>query len=249
MRPALDWLRAVWAAVSGGAAPPADARVVLADDHRVWCPPSQHEHSLWERLRAAYLEAVWALRCARSMADPPKQFTPTAVQAIVVRTIRRAVRWDWARSTQDVKRLGIGGSRQFRGREPALMVPAMEDRWCVGQLPLVRVHEEELDIRFSADWPVPVVGVAAAARGASTGGERADGAGPGVGAAELAGVRTAEGPVGLGWPGRGSAAGAISVPPGQEGARGEREAGGLRGPRVWDPGEDALEAESLGFVR
>jgi hypothetical protein len=38
VRPAVAWLRGVWAMLVAGRVPPLDARVLLAGDHTVWDP-------------------------------------------------------------------------------------------------------------------------------------------------------------------------------------------------------------------
>jgi hypothetical protein len=52
VRPAVAWLRGVWAMLVAGMVPPLDARVLLAGDHAVWDPGGGEAGAgLWTHLR------------------------------------------------------------------------------------------------------------------------------------------------------------------------------------------------------
>ena len=68
--PAAAWVCSVFAAVSGGAAPPCCPRVLLGDEHAVWRPEPSLQHC-WTHLRVSFLHSVWQLRARRSRAGRP----------------------------------------------------------------------------------------------------------------------------------------------------------------------------------
>jgi hypothetical protein len=123
---AADWLRQLWAAVTGGDPPPRDPQVILADDHRVWAPAGAELHDLWTRLRLATLQAVWRVRCHRHLyARGGGQGSDLSHAAVLqaIQDIRFAIRRDWMRVEKG--RAGILAesglpSSWFRGRDPAL---------------------------------------------------------------------------------------------------------------------------------
>ena len=63
-QPAVRWLRDLWVAL-GGARPPNDARVIIADDLRYWPQAPQGFESLrWQALRLTVLHNIWEARCS-----------------------------------------------------------------------------------------------------------------------------------------------------------------------------------------
>ncbi len=59
VRPAVAWLRGVWAMHVAGRVPPLDARVLLAGDHTVWDPGGGEAGAeLWTHLRLLFCRAV-----------------------------------------------------------------------------------------------------------------------------------------------------------------------------------------------
>ena len=109
--PAAEWVCGVFGAVAGCAPPPASARVLLADDDVEWVPPGADQ--VWLALRAAYLHAVWQLRCRRSLTGVP--FSATGVCGAVVAAVSASIRRDWARATEDLVRLSGACPEWFRG--------------------------------------------------------------------------------------------------------------------------------------
>ncbi len=66
VRPAVAWLRGVWAMLVAGRVPPLDARTLLAGDHAVWDPGGGEAGAeLWTHLRLLFCRAIWYLRCCR----------------------------------------------------------------------------------------------------------------------------------------------------------------------------------------
>ncbi len=60
VRPAVAWLRGMWALLVAGRVPPLDARVLLAGDHTVWDPGGGEAGAeLWAHLRLLFCRAVW----------------------------------------------------------------------------------------------------------------------------------------------------------------------------------------------
>ncbi len=82
VRPAVAWLRGVWAMHVAGRVPPLDARVLLAGDHTVWDPGGGEAGAeLWTHLRLLFCRAVWYyLRCCRVAHG--KVFSASAVVAL-----------------------------------------------------------------------------------------------------------------------------------------------------------------------
>jgi exonuclease III len=156
--PAAEWVCRVFGAVAGCAPPPASARVLLADDQVEWSPPATGP--LWLALRAAFLHAVWQLRCKRSLAGTP--FSAAGVCAAVLAAVTATIRRDWARASQNLVRLSGACPEWFRGRSPMLQVGQFEARWAHRGV-LCRVQREEVEgrerrqlvLRFSLSHPVP----------------------------------------------------------------------------------------------
>jgi hypothetical protein len=130
--PAAEWVCRLFAAVAGEPPPPATPAVLLAGDHTTaaggWEPPEDLGLArLWLCLRAAYLHAVWQLRCRRSLADAP--FAAAGVCAAVVASVRSSIQRDWVRTTQNLVRLAGACPEWFRGRSPTLSLPVFLSRW------------------------------------------------------------------------------------------------------------------------
>lgn len=152
---AAEWVCGVFGAVAGCAPPPASARVLLADDDVEWVPPGADQ--VWLALRAAYLHAVWQLRCRRSLTGVP--FSAAGVCGAVVAAVSASIRRDWARATEDLVRLSGACPEWFRGRSPARTVAQFQERWAHRGV-LCRVNRgaggrRELALRFSLAHPLP----------------------------------------------------------------------------------------------
>jgi hypothetical protein len=101
VRPAVAWLRGVWAMLVAGRVPPLDARVLLAGDHAVWDPGGGEAGAeLWTHLRLLFCRAVWYLRCCRVAHG--QVFSASAVVALASSWLRRAIRLDWLRVSADL---------------------------------------------------------------------------------------------------------------------------------------------------
>jgi hypothetical protein len=150
--PACDWLLDVWHAVSG-VRPPRDARVLVADDDRVWHPEASLG-PVWLALRVLYLHAVWRCNVLRRVAHKP--FTATAVVAMVVRDVRRVLKYVWARTVNGT--VSVFGIVQFTAAARAQRLSQFAEAWCHGGvLAVVQGGHDvgrELCVRFSSSWPV-----------------------------------------------------------------------------------------------
>jgi len=147
VRPALDWLRGVYAALSGQPAPPADPLVVVCAAPWAWVPA---QPVLWLHLRVAFLGCVWAARAVGGV-------SARGLVEEVITSLRRGLERDWRRVSGQVKAAAVGVVPLvwFRGSPPHLTARAFTARWPgaggwyegepgVGQ-PVVRL---------SAVWPV-----------------------------------------------------------------------------------------------
>jgi hypothetical protein len=198
--PAMGWLLGVWAAVAG-VPPPADPRVLLADDDRVWQPSVGGVilWPLWTALRVLFLHGVWRCRVAQRVSGQP--FTAGKVVALTIAALRRVMQQDWARARHlpfgepdlDTHWVGPGASN--------LSVPGFVSKWCHGGV-LAQVlpghgPKPELLLRLSFAWPVlaPVV-PADAAGGSGPGPIPAGAAGPSGSGAGASG--SGAGPNGVG---------------------------------------------------
>ena len=153
--PAADWVCRVFGAVAGCAPPPASARVLLADDDVEWVPPEAAQ--VWLALRAAFLHAVWQLRCRRSLTGVP--FSAAGVCGAVVAAVSASIRRDWARATEDLVKLSGACPEWFRGRSPARTVAQFVERWAhrgvLCRVSRVAGGRRELALRFSLAHPLP----------------------------------------------------------------------------------------------
>ena len=156
--PAVDWLCALFAAVSGEPAPPAHPQVLLADDCTVWQPQPASLQFLWTNMRLSFLHGVWLLRCRRSLTHRP--FTALEVAGATVRALRAAMQRDWTRAGQDLTRLEPAYREWFRGRDPSLKREQFEGRWAHrGVLCVVQGSPGCLLLRLTLDAPVPAPAV------------------------------------------------------------------------------------------
>lgn len=149
---ACDWLLDVWHAVSG-VRPPRDARVVVADDDRVWHPDTPLG-PVWMVLRVLYLHAVWRCCVLRRVAHKP--FTAATVVAMVVRDVHRVLKYEWARTVNGT--IPVSGAALSSVATRALRVSKFKEAWCRGGvLALVQggqVVDSELCVRLSSHWPI-----------------------------------------------------------------------------------------------
>lgn len=147
--PALDWLLAAYAALTGEPVP-RDSLAILADADWRWRPAHP---TLWLRLRVTFLGCVWAARGSGARGGP------LAVVEAVVGAVARGVRRDWLRVMTDVRAeaVGIVPTVWFRGRSPALSERAFRLLWPdTGGWFLAGGTGRHVVVRLSPSWPVPV---------------------------------------------------------------------------------------------
>lgn len=151
-RPTMDWLRDMWAAITGQPGPPMDARVLLLDDTRVWSPLAAG--ALWTHLRTATLHALWHCRSWRM-----DQVSPAAR---VVQVLTQAIQRDWARVNPNLQQMAAASGSipafMFKGRSPALSLDDFKATWCHRDV-LCAVEgdgEGTLSLRLSLLLPVPI---------------------------------------------------------------------------------------------
>ena len=149
-----DWFAATWAAITGEAAQPRSADLLLADDTRAWGPRRQRR-SLWHRLRLAIICQLWT-----AYQRPRHQPAVSAgvVAARILSTCRKALLADWRLATANI-RLSAGVlSDWLRGRNPTLTGQEFTARWCHRGVPCT--VDDLLDaqplIHWSAQHPVPL---------------------------------------------------------------------------------------------
>jgi hypothetical protein len=156
--PAADWLLALWGAVAGQP-PLKDARVLLADDDRVWRPEVGGAclWPLWSAMRVLYLHAVWCCRTGQRLRGAP--FGARQVVGMLVALLRKHIQQDWARalrapvSEPDLQAHWVRG-----GYGQAWTVQRFRDKWCLGDV-LARVDGQPdgshlVHVRLSMAHPV-----------------------------------------------------------------------------------------------
>ena len=165
--PVLDWLLALWAALTPGEPQPPREALLLLGDRREgeggpWQPGPAHA-AFWGRLRVAWLGAAWEARCEQlgvkgGPALPAPQRARATAEAVLTR-MRNAARLHWRRVEGDVRLLAAAyPSSWFRGRDPALKLEAFQKEWAMGgrfceaalaPAPAMRVH-------VTRAYPVPM---------------------------------------------------------------------------------------------
>lgn len=173
-QPARVWLQQLWAAVVGPdtpAPPMDDAGVMLAGCG--WGPePEKRPSGLWHTLRALFVHAIW---CAHHSRDPARQ-TAHAVAVQVVEEARRLMCCQWAMAAQLEEVVDALPSRLLtaqvkaheRAKEDFMMTWAVNEVLCA-IVTRPGISGSFLDLRLTAEQPIPVP-VEAAAAGAEAGG-------------------------------------------------------------------------------
>ena len=150
------WVAEVWACVSGGTRPPVAASVLLADDGRVWHPPSDLS-PLWTRLRLAVLHALWCAACRARHDQVPASARSIAAQ--VISFCRGLMVQHWFRV--DLHRPNLGACPHWLlGRHPALTLDKFRGWWCASAA-LCRViaaagAKPRMEVVWNAEAPVPL---------------------------------------------------------------------------------------------
>ena len=172
VRPALQWLAALWPRL-GGSAPPLSPEVWLQDSPAAWRPQGgSHAEELWGVLRLAVLWAAWELRCRRQALG--QQFVAADVVDAAVDRVERLVRADWQRVGADLREVAGTSPSWFPQRGAPPTEGEFEERWCRGgviaALVPVAGSQPRLVVRF---------GSCRLARGAAGGGAGAGAGGSG----------------------------------------------------------------------
>jgi hypothetical protein len=167
---AVDWLCAVWGALTGRAAPPRSASVLLADELRFWAVDSPAGDApllaLWTRLRVSVIGGIWKMRCTRAQgpAHGPSQARRAVQEAVL--SLVRAIQRDWLRTTTDIRTLDNGSfcTEWWRGMDPQLSLAKFRATWahqgvfCVvddGDAEAVPPRAPALTLRLGQDLPIP----------------------------------------------------------------------------------------------
>ena len=111
----LAWVCAIWAAITGEAAPPRSTDLFLADDRRMWTP-APALLPLWQRLRLAMLASLHVAHRA-GRAHPTAQQTARAVAARIMAQLRADMQRDWILVGGGLRRAGGMCSAWYRGRD------------------------------------------------------------------------------------------------------------------------------------
>jgi hypothetical protein len=162
-RPAVEWLAAAWAALSGGAPPPLTPAVIIADDHRTWpgAPAGERANAAWTRLRVATLGAIWRVRCARHEAAAQHASLARTAVVMAVDSVQSAIRRDWQRTQVDITALDDGSfcADFWRGFDARKSVEWFREEWatpailCALEGPAQAVS---LRMRLQGDVVVPL---------------------------------------------------------------------------------------------
>jgi len=159
VRPAVEWLRALWTRLVPGDIVPLDARVLLAGDHTVWAPGGGDAGlELWAHLRLLFCRAVWHMRCRR-VSGGRHEFSSSAVVAMAAAWVEHAVRLDWLRVSTDL----AGASTALPSwcvihKRFDLSQEDFARRWCLGAV-LAHVSTDETGSRaLCVHVPVAVPG-------------------------------------------------------------------------------------------
>jgi len=100
--PAIDWLLATWAHLTGADPPPRNHAVLLLDDAAAWPggpATGTAERRLWTRLRVATLGSIWELRTERRAGGGDAELTlARAAAQRALDTVLTALHRDWRRS-------------------------------------------------------------------------------------------------------------------------------------------------------
>ena len=154
--PVLPWLCSVWAALTGRAAPPLTATLLLGDDLREWTTDSPAGDlrllALWTRLRVCIVGAIWRVRCLRQQGTALSASPARLAVSMAVNIVREAIERDWLRTTTDIRQLDNGyfSVEWWRGQDPSLTFAQFEELWAS---PPVLCSATEGDPE--ADPPVP----------------------------------------------------------------------------------------------
>ena len=153
--PVWDWIARLMACMPDCTRPPLTVSVLLADDSRVWRPPSKLQ-PLWLRLRLAALHALWCESAKARRGGPV--VSARAIACRVLAYCRKLMIQHWLRV--GLQRRDLGACPQWlRSRDPNLSPDAFVEWWCAGTVLCEVVHaghRPHLNIRWDAQRPVPI---------------------------------------------------------------------------------------------
>ena len=161
---AVDWLLATWTHLSNQAPPPNGCvvDVLLLDDASAWLggpAPNSGERSLWNRLRVAFLGAIWAHRCRResTAAASPVSLARAAAQS-TLDTVVDALERDWRRCQSSLRQQHPQANPSwFLGFDETRPQHHFVRQWATPPI-LCSVHDGQLTIHLGrgASPPLPL---------------------------------------------------------------------------------------------
>ena len=119
VKPAVEWLRGLWARLGDGP-PPLDAQVLVVGDQSVWSPGGGDVWELWTHLRLEFCHAVWRLTTRR--ASTGQVFAAAAVVEMAAAALERSICLDWAR-------VGAGQGNSVEDKRVRLESEDFDARW------------------------------------------------------------------------------------------------------------------------
>ena len=153
--PVWDWVASIMACMPDCTRPPLTVSVLLADDSRVWKPPSKLQ-PLWLRLRLATLHALWCEAAKVRRGGPA--VSARVVACRVLAYCRKLMLQHWSRV--GMRRRDLGGCPQWlMSRDPHLSAEVFGQWWSAGAVLCQIVHagvRPQIDIRWDAHHPVPI---------------------------------------------------------------------------------------------
>ena len=153
--PVWSWVASLMACLPDCTRPPITVSVLLADDSRVWHPPSKLQ-PLWLRLRLATLHALWCEGAKVRRGGPAGSARGVACRVLAY--CRKLMVQHWSRV--GMHRRDLGGCPQWlMSRDPHLSVDAFGDWWSAGGVLCEIVHaghRPHIDIKWDAQHPVPI---------------------------------------------------------------------------------------------
>ena len=122
-----EWVRDLFLEAAGGIAPPLTVGVLLGDDQREWQPPQQMQ-PLWTQVRIATIHRLHEAAVQHRRGVP---FTPTSIAAIIMHTLRAAMRRDIDRVDTSITTLAaqVCNSTWLRGRNPIMSAADFQTHW------------------------------------------------------------------------------------------------------------------------
>ena len=152
-----QWVAQLWAAFSGGEAPPQTFQVLMADDQTQWRPGTALQ-LVWTQIRIATLSVIRDGACRRRKGMP---VTHTSAAAHLLHLIRAAIHRDWRRvqaSGPEELTAGICCSSWLRGRHPFISLQQFRGTWAHQGVLCSLSQEGNLTVHISLISPEPFAG-------------------------------------------------------------------------------------------